>query len=325
MVPLGTLPKLFQFSSEELPAELRSQRVLNKARIPEIKDYILSNPNSYVFSALTASVDGDITFRPIDDDNFFVGKVTIPMSARLIINDGQHRRAAIEAALKANPQLKYEHISVVLYSDKGLRRSQQIFADLNRYAIRPTKSLNILYDSRDEFSTLVREMADELEIFRGRVEKERSTIPNRSKALFTLSGIFHGTEALLQDLDDLSWQERTHLTRTYWSEVFKYMPKWQDVAQRKQKASDLRKNSVCAHSIALIALGRVGNCLIKQSGASGLDRLVALSTIDWDKDNPAWAGSVVTNGHISGNRSSTQALTDYIASVILDRQVEQNG
>lgn len=58
MVPLKVMAKIFQFADEELPPEVRSQRVLNKARIPEIRDYILSNPESYVFSALTVSVDG---------------------------------------------------------------------------------------------------------------------------------------------------------------------------------------------------------------------------------------------------------------------------
>ena len=42
MVPLEVLSKIFQFVDEELPPEIRAQRVLNKTRIPEIKKYILS-------------------------------------------------------------------------------------------------------------------------------------------------------------------------------------------------------------------------------------------------------------------------------------------
>lgn len=60
MVPLEIIPKIFQFSDEELPPEIKAQRVLNKARIPEIRDYIINNPDSYVFSSLTVSVDGDM-------------------------------------------------------------------------------------------------------------------------------------------------------------------------------------------------------------------------------------------------------------------------
>ena len=35
-------------------------------------------------------------------------------------------------------------MSVVVYEDQGLKRSQQIFADLNRHALKPTESLALL-------------------------------------------------------------------------------------------------------------------------------------------------------------------------------------
>jgi len=57
------------------------------------------------------------------------------MDARFMINDGQHRRAAFELALKEN-ELGYKTIAVVFFLDVGLKRSQQMFTDLNRYAAR---------------------------------------------------------------------------------------------------------------------------------------------------------------------------------------------
>src|SRR4051794_8383803 len=91
MVPLGLVPKLFVFDDEELKPELRAQRKLNRSRIPEIAKYVLENPHEYVFSALTASVDGEVHFVADDrkgtENN--IGVLTIPMSARFVINDGQ--------------------------------------------------------------------------------------------------------------------------------------------------------------------------------------------------------------------------------------------
>ena len=46
MVPLDVMSKIFQFADEDLPPEIRAQRILNKSRIPEIRDYILSNPDT---------------------------------------------------------------------------------------------------------------------------------------------------------------------------------------------------------------------------------------------------------------------------------------
>ena len=99
MCPLRLLPKLFLFNEAELVPELRAQRQLNRGRLPELARYIASNRDSYVFSAITASVDADVQFAPApdSDDPPMIGALHIPMSARFIINDGQHRRAAEDA------------------------------------------------------------------------------------------------------------------------------------------------------------------------------------------------------------------------------------
>ena len=200
MVPLEIIPKIFQFADEGLPPEIRAQRVLNKSRIPEMRDYIINNPESYVFSSLTVSVDGAMVFEPINEVDPMIGYISISMSARFLINDGQHRRAAIAEAIKINPALKNEHISVVFYHDKGLKSSQQMFSDLNRYAIRPTKSINILFNSREESSIIAKEVIKDVSVFTGLTEKEKTTVSNRSKALFTLSAISTGTIILLKEI-----------------------------------------------------------------------------------------------------------------------------
>src|SRR3954464_9646266 len=99
MCPLRVIPRIFLFDEDELRPELRAQRVLNKARVPEIAGYLMSNPKGYTFSALTASIDGEVRFEPLgsDDDERSVGRIRIPMKARIVINDGQHRRAGIES------------------------------------------------------------------------------------------------------------------------------------------------------------------------------------------------------------------------------------
>ena len=44
MCPLRLIPRLFVFDEEELPPELRAQRSLNKARVPEMARYIGGQP-----------------------------------------------------------------------------------------------------------------------------------------------------------------------------------------------------------------------------------------------------------------------------------------
>ena len=143
------------FNEDELPPEMRAQRILNKSRIPEITGYILDNPDDYVFSALTVSIDSYVTFEPINGQDK-LGILKVPMEAKFIINDGQHRRQAIIDALEQRPALAHETIAVVFFLDIGLERCQQMFADLNRHAIRPSRSLGLLYDHRNDKSKLAK-------------------------------------------------------------------------------------------------------------------------------------------------------------------------
>ena len=156
MVPMKMVPRLFIFDGDDLPPDLRAQRVLSKARVPQIANYLAENWDNYILSSLCASVDGDLTFTPASSDGALknVGTLSFAMDARIILNDGQHRRAAIEDALKTRPALENETISVVIFADRGLERSQQMFADLNMNAVRPSNSLNILYDKRDPLSLI---------------------------------------------------------------------------------------------------------------------------------------------------------------------------
>jgi DNA sulfur modification protein DndB len=101
--------------------ELRAQRTLNRGRIPDIARYIVDNKSTYTFSAITASIDGDIQFTPIGQEStaaFRMGTMTVSMDAKFIVNDGQHRRAAIEAALPTAPELSDETIAVVFFADR---------------------------------------------------------------------------------------------------------------------------------------------------------------------------------------------------------------
>ena len=324
MVPLEIIPKIFQFADEELPPEIRAQRILNKSRIPEMRDYIINNPESYVFSSLTVSVDGAMLFEPINEVDSMIGHISISMSARFLINDGQNRRAAIAEAIKINPDLKHEHISVVFYHDKGLKSSQQMFSDLNRYAIRPTKSINILFNSREESSIIAKEVVKDVSVFTGLTEKEKTTVSNRSKALFTLSAISTATIELLKDVK-FDMPEKTKLAIEFWNEVASNMPEWLAVMRQEKRSSEVRSGSICSLSITLVAIGHGGNKLLHTYPHDWKERIANLAKVDWKKDNPIWNDLVFVNGKVAANRSSQKALSTYIEKIMMEETGETNG
>jgi DNA sulfur modification protein DndB len=317
--PISLIPKIFFFNESEVPAELRAQRTLNKSRIPELTNYILNNPKEYVFSALTASVDKDITFKSINEDYKNIGIIKIPMTARILINDGQHRRAAIQEALTEYPDIGTDHIGVVLFYDQGLKRSQQMFADLNRHAIRPSKSLGILYDHREPLSLLAKALVNQVPIFKGMTEMEKTTISNRSTKLFTLSGIYNATCQLLKKPNGKHpiTEKEKELALQFWSEVVQYFPDWVAAKSKNVTSSELRKDYLHAHAICLQVLGSIGAQIIEEFPNNWKSKLKLLSKVDWSRTNVnLWEGRALQNGAINKSRNNVLLTTNLVKKVL---------
>lgn len=320
MCPLKVIPKIFVFDEEEVPPELRAQRTLNRARIPEIASYLVENRDSYVLSALTACVDGHLEFRPLADHGpqSSIGILTMPMEARILINDGQHRRAAIEAAIRENPDLGQDNVPVLFFLDQDLRRSQQMFADLNKYAIRPSYSLSTLYDHRDQSAELARYLATTCSAFTGSTEMERSAISNRSIKLFTLSSIKHASRALLRKRgrEPIAEEEKL-LAKEYWEAVADQITDWRKAKDRIVPTWELRQNYVHAHGVALQALGRVGAALLAARPKDWKTVVRKLKNIDWSRSNTKlWEGRAMVHGRISKSSSSVVLTASAIKKAI---------
>lgn len=318
MCPLKIVPKLFLFEASEVPAELRSQRVVNKSRIPEMSRYITTNRRNYIFSAITASIDRQVTFEKLvidgkeQDD---IGRLRIPLDARFILNDGQHRRAAIEEALKEQPDLGDETISVVFFIDKGLKHSQQMFADLNKHAQRPSRSTGILFDHRDPLSSLACEIVEKIPVFRNLTEVEKTSISNRSTKLFTLSGIYQGTLALLRKSEKTKTisDEEMKVAFDFWSCVTENMRDWKLASSKDISTHELRLDYVHAHALALHAIGKLGADLLSTPGRDYKEDLKRLNDIDWARKNSAlWEGRAMHNGKISKSHTCVTLTTNYL-------------
>jgi DNA sulfur modification protein DndB len=316
MCPLRFLGRLFLFDEQDLAPEVRAQRTLNRARVPEIARYVVGNATTYCFSAICASIDSDVVFQPLapDRDRYNVGRLVVPMTARILVNDGQHRRAALGEALRERPELGDESIAVVFFVDGGLARSQQMFADLNRHAIRPTKSLGILYDHRDPMSQLACKLASSVPVFRGMTDLEKTTISNRSRKLFTLSSIYLATKRLLRKGTKASPTEaEAELAAAFWTEIGRHMPDWQDAVHRRVAAAELRRDCVHAHGVALQAIGVAGAQLLAQDPARWKQRIKSLRKMDWTRANTGlWEGKAMVNGRVSKAESNIQLTAGVI-------------
>lgn len=313
MCPLRLIPRLFLFNEAELVPELRAQRQLNRQRLPEIARYIADNRDSYVFSAITASVDADVRFEA-NEGATDLGVLHIPMDARFIINDGQHRRAAIEMALTECPDLGNESISVVFFMDRGLGRCQQMFADLNRYAIRPSTSLNILYDHRDRKSLLARVVMDRVPALRPLVNTEQSNLAKGARHLLTLSALFTATNTLLEG-SEFDEDEEERLVVDFWSAVYGEFDDWHAVGEGRMTARAFRESYLHSQAVVLDAIGRVGNGLIGAPG-SWPQKLKGLRQVGWRRDDPRWQGRAMIGAAVNKGRQSVVLTTALVKSAL---------
>ena len=303
MVPLRMLANLFGGADEYVPPEYRAQRRLNRSRIPEIRNYILENRESYVFSALAASVDGVIEYHSSTSKD--LGILQVSMDAKFLINDGQHRIAAILEAVQDDDSLLDESIPVVLFEDRGLNRSQQMFTDLNKHAVRTSNSIAELYDCRDPLAVLTRETIRSISFLNEFTDKERDILGKNSPALFTLN-MFYRANKRIVGRDELNDELSSFVTQ-FWKTVTKYMIPWQDLRKRELNKRDVKEKSISAQAVFIQALGKLA-CSLKGFSPEDLDSALSkMSEISWGRDDTAWyMRTIGPNGRVL---NSDKAIT----------------
>lgn len=320
-LPFGAVVKLFTFDPEkmmELPPEERSQRALNAKRIPEIADYILEHED-YIFSAVTVSVDSDeIDFEPVEE-GADIGMLVLPLEAKYIINDGQHRVAGIESAINQDPTLAEDTISVVVLPDGGLVRSQQIFSDLNRTVHKTSKSTDILFDHRLPINRITMACLEEVPLFQGRIDKEQVSLSVRSPKFATLSGLRQANDQILGDIgEDISDTAETALREwvvAFWIAATKHVEPWAKIVSGEVKPPEARQLYVSSYGLALWALGNAGAAalLAELTGDESLESILGrLAIIDWRKSNPEWQGVCMSGSEVVTRAPTRSATASYI-------------
>ena len=303
---LRLVPRIFLFDEVDVPTVLRRVRSLDTFKVDGIKHYLISQPNDYIMAPLIVAVDCEVVYQPLVENLSEIGHLQIPLTARMIIHDGQHRRAAIQRALNANPNMGDDTIPVVILPDPELVRSPRLYNDLNYAYVRRNLSLRILHDQDNPLAGLAQQLAHKVSLFRGRTELEKTTISNRSTALFTLSAIYQATQALLNvgKRDSIN-SEQSQLAQYFWEELGQTIPEWQQIIQGKVTSARLRQMCVHAHTVTLIAIGIVGHDLIATYPDDWQEQLGLFGKLDWSRENTTlWEGRAIVRGRMSKSRDS---------------------
>lgn len=312
LMPMKAVPQFFKFADwAGISPEDREQRVLNEKRVPDLAAYIAENEDDYIFSSITASYKSEPRFEPYTEGSD-IGTLILELGDELIINDGQHRRAGILRALQQGVPIDRDSISVLLFPWENTARVQQMFSDLNRYVQKTSKSLDILFDKRDELAAATLSMIEKVQVFRELTDKENVSLGVKSTKLFTLAALYDANAELLRGKghQDRSIEENAALLAEYWEAIAKHMPDWQKVLSGQKLALELRQEKISSHSTVLRALGGLGVDLIGREGWK--EQLAALEAIDWSKKNSEWEGVLIVSNSVVSNRQARAATKAFI-------------
>ncbi len=314
---LGEIPRLFTFTDvADFTAEHRSQRALNKGRVQPIARYILDNEDGYLFSSIVASYQGNAVFLPSPVSEY-LGTLELDLGqTKFVINDGQHRSAGIAAALRENPDLGQDSISVLFFPFENLGRTQQMFSDLNRYVVKTPTALNILFDKRDPLAQVVLATIENVPVFRGLTDKERVSLSPKSTALFTLVSLYDaGQEFLAQSAVEgveLLHADKVEQLTTFWDFITTLIPDWKEVKEGRKTAADVRRDTISAHSVILRAIGSIGGEVKKLFPQKWQSKLKGLAKVDWRKTNSEWLNVVIVGNSVVSSRQARVAARELL-------------
>lgn len=173
MIDFRDVPYLFDFKLD-MDEDQRAQRKLNMTRVYKIARYLSDNNADFVLPAVTASIDVLPTFE--EKGHMTAGVITI--KKRMFTHDGQHRIAGIIQFLRdfkykqSQPRknkwylkrVSIDHgIPVTLFVEGGLKRSKQIFCDINKNAVKPQKDLLTKFDHRSKNAEIMMQKKQQIQ------------------------------------------------------------------------------------------------------------------------------------------------------------------
>jgi DNA sulfur modification protein DndB len=336
MMRLGELVKHIGYAEEiqewdgGIPSEFKKQRKLNMSRITnEMVPYLTATPDHF-YAAITAELErpGDpqnkLLFEPIEGGDGTMGILTLDGSEQVMALDGQHRLKSIELAMKTHPDLSRESIAVILVPGKGYRKTQQLFTDLNRYAKQPSKTLNLLFEHREFFAVVAKEVGSGARTFRDRVNLETNSLGQKARHHITLGVLYECVLALLEGhyndgekaLGKI--REATDLvTHIYDDVVAPTLPEFENMLAGHALPYDLRTKYIFNHSVGQQALARAIRAARDEFGDKWEDVVrPALALIDWRLISPQWEGTAVQGGAIGSRRQNIEQTATVVKLLI---------
>ena len=193
----GLLP---QRVDEDIVKE--ANRRLTPSHARNIQSYLADRSDWLLGSMLLGVAPDALEFTSGKDEdgrdvgNFGELRIRTNRINTLRIFDGQHRRRAIADVLEELDgttgdseqlaSLQNSSVPIVLYAEQDTKALRQMFADASK--TKPIESNTVtIFDKREAFNLAAVWLAENSDLFGGRVEKERTTVQGNSQCLISIN------------------------------------------------------------------------------------------------------------------------------------------
>ena len=193
----GLLP---QRVDEEVIRE--ANRRLTPSHAKKIQAYLTDRPDWLLGSMLLGIAPDALEFIPGQDQegkdiaNFGELRIRTNRVNTLRIFDGQHRRRAIADVLAdfgdndgSSSQLAAlldSSVPIVMYAEQDIKALRRMFADASQ--AKPIEANTVTrFDDRDAFNLAAVWLVENSDLFGGRVEMEKTTVPGSSQCLISIN------------------------------------------------------------------------------------------------------------------------------------------
>jgi DNA sulfur modification protein DndB len=332
-------------------------------RTGEIEDYLLHSEHRFLGSLIVAVWGGDPKYLPLamqNEDEYMegvdreFGVLTFDGTQSYFALDGQHRLRAIKDAVKQNPVLGGEDISVLLVphfdTEEGKDRTRRLFTNINRNAKPTTPAENIALDVDDGFAVVTRDLLQHhpflskkgvVRVFgkpptdEGELVLARGNVPQADPAAWTTITVLYDLLKELRSGLDPAMEGRTKrpsedvLTQSYEvlagriDDLLKSCGDLQAKLDAAASARDVRapKNAegrghAFMRPVVQKAVAKVLHQILDQKELTWEEAMSRLSELDWTISGAPWNAVWTVTGPDRGKMNTGKELTDLLADLL---------
>lgn len=320
--------------SESAPDASTIEQVKEARNRPEdvghseaIGDYILENVDGkFILPPLTLNLSEEVIVHSIEYDvepPTKNGMLILPMSAKIDITDGQHRRSGIAQAYRKLTRdkqklLDQSSVAVMITCEADIQQVHQDFADCSR--TKPLASSQLaVYDRRNPANALVIDLIDMVPLFTGKVDSTSAKLSKKSPAPFLTNQVRQVVKVLMTGgygIAELDFEEKAKAELVsgnspaykakrdnyvaFLTAAIEAIPLLKEVSAltpdlMKTRIPAFRDEGwVCLSATGLNMIARLGFEMMRDGEENWRDYVAKMATIDWRRSASIWRGNVVS-------------------------------